>query len=726
MTNNIMMPDGVGKLDRALALAEAGHYVFPATVEWRTDGTKDVKPRVKWEMASSNTPEMIRTWWGQWPDAFPCVDCGKSGIVVVDCDTKHSVSGKDPCEIGCKNGLERWRSDSPKYDTPSGGLHYTYRSDELNPVGIDNTGKLDRHIDVRGIGGMVIAWGDIPPADTLPRVPEIVTHRVPHTIRPPVTAPPIGQPSIGQPTVVRAFTDADAISFCRPAMEALANASAGNINNSLNSAAIQLSHFIPTHWNEGTAREWLLAAHATARANNGQNPAGHEDEALRTIESGFSGGRDPWKATRVDATPIEEAGQGQFPQATVDMEAERAYLRMRANEQARERIRQERRLASAGSDLVDRMRSELLDSADLDLIPDAEPLIKGWLYMDSVARIIGGFGSGKTFLTLDMACKISTGLIPFGQTTPSWFGYPSKHGNVLYVVGEGVRGIKKRIRAWESYHGVKTAGKLKIFPRPVQMADDEFLALIEIAKEVNAVMIILDTQARMTVGIDENNATDSGLVVDRAERMRMETGACVTILHHTGWDSEHGRGSTAWPGALQSEILVKQKELPGGSKELHVKTTKQKDEDDGLEIALGMTKQIIPGSESDTSIVLTSHVERVGDSESPSSVDVWTPPEQGNHEDRFYRMLTMASYIWWVHGDNEGGITQTDAWNGMGKPCVKSTFNDRWKQLKGMGPDVVIETGKSLRIHSDFAAQWSLKRRPPVVIPPTATTESEK
>jgi hypothetical protein len=59
-------------------------------------------------------------------------------------------------------------------------------------------------------------------------------------------------------------------------------------------------------------------------------------------------------------------------------------------------------------------------------------------------------------------------------------------------------------------------------------------------------MVIIDTVARCAVGLDENAAKDTGLVIDVATRLRDSTdNGVVVIAHHTGTECKTIRGSSA-------------------------------------------------------------------------------------------------------------------------------------------------------------------------------------
>lgn len=197
---------------------------------------------------------------------------------------------------------------------------------------------------------------------------------------------------------------------------------------------------------------------------------------------------------------------------------------------------------------VDRLRSLLLDTAGLDNLPNPEPLIRGVLQRNSLAWLIGRPGSAKTFIALDMAAAIGT-----GQT---WQGFPTSRGLVLYLIAEGATGIRQRVRAWEAAAGTRMTG-VRFLPVAVQAAHDaQWSAFCQLATELRPHLIVLDTQARITVGMEENSAQDMGVFVDRAEQLRTASDACVLVLHHTPRVGDHMRGSTAMEGAATTIIRV--------------------------------------------------------------------------------------------------------------------------------------------------------------------------
>ncbi len=98
------------------------------------------------------------------------------------------------------------------------------------------------------------------------------------------------------------------------------------------------------------------------------------------------------------------------------------------------------------------------------------------------------------------------------------------------------------------------------------------------ARELAALLLILDTQARCTLALEENSATEQGRAIQHAEEIQRASGATVLAVHHSGRSGDHGRGSTAWDGAVWSDLRMT-------GEDLRAKLTcaKHKDIPDGCE-----------------------------------------------------------------------------------------------------------------------------------------------
>jgi hypothetical protein len=230
-----------------------------------------------------------------------------------------------------------------------------------------------------------------------------------------------------------------------------------------------------------------------------------------------------------------------------EVEAEKWRIKIREDARAELRAERDAYLTSeqGRAEAAQRFESFIID---LDDIPDPDPVIEGFLHRDTLVRTFGPPKSLKSFVTLDMAACVSLGI--------EWQGRPTVQQTVLYVVAEGVRGVKKRRAAWNRHHG--TEMKVIFFPKPVQIGNqEEMFDLIAfcLAKQVG--YVIFDTQARCTVGVEENDNTEMGEIVSALDILKQETGACVHLVHHSGTaDAKRARGASAFDGAVDAEFFT--------------------------------------------------------------------------------------------------------------------------------------------------------------------------
>jgi hypothetical protein len=202
-----------------------------------------------------------------------------------------------------------------------------------------------------------------------------------------------------------------------------------------------------------------------------------------------------------------------------------------------------------GATYLEVLRHYLVTSKGLDDIPDPVPLISGVLYVDSLAWVVGRPGHGKSLVTLDWMGHVGAGL--------PWCGLRTRKTNVVYVSPESPGGIKLRVRAWEQAMGQPMNGVYFLPLAPQASIPGHWQALTELCREVGAGLVVLDTQARVTLGLEENSSKDMGVFVDRLERLRDTTKACVLTVHHTSKGGESLRGSSALEGAASTIVTVK-------------------------------------------------------------------------------------------------------------------------------------------------------------------------
>jgi hypothetical protein len=337
----------------------------------------------------------------------------------------------------------------------------------------------------------------------------------------------------------RLFTEEEAKAFLTPALLQLREAPIGQIEETGMATTLALEHFVPEFWSP----EQAYAIICDALSHTAYDPNGPSDWTADKFLARLDGRRpvpDSWKAQRrVEVTYTAPAP----PEPATD-------------------------------DKIEALLAEMLTPEQMAEQEPPAHLIRGLLTLDSESWMVGGPGSKKSFIALDMAAHVSLGR--------EWQGREVKQGNVVFIVAEGAGGSGKRVRAWVRTRG--PMGEVRFLARPVQAKDaGAWQVLVEACRRLKPALVVLDTQARVTVGLEENSATEMGIYVERVRAIREATGACVLTIHHTGRKGADARGSSALDGAQSTEltVMVPERSLTGA-----IKVTKQKDLDEIDDIPL--------------------------------------------------------------------------------------------------------------------------------------------
>jgi hypothetical protein len=147
-------------LENALSFAKHGLFVFPAhdfsqgvCSCGKPDCTSVAKhPRTPRGLNdATRDPATITAWWEAWPDANIGINCGASGLSVIDVDCKKGALGFSTIKPIAEAFPEVF-SIAPTSKTPSGGLHIW----GMGPVK-GGAGVIGPGIDVQSLGRYVIA-----------------------------------------------------------------------------------------------------------------------------------------------------------------------------------------------------------------------------------------------------------------------------------------------------------------------------------------------------------------------------------------------------------------------------------------------------------------------------------------------------------------------------------------------------------------------------------------
>lgn len=441
----------------------------------------------------------------------------------------------------------------------------------------------------------------------------------------------------------REFTPAQMEHFLSGTRLALATAEIGGIEDRANNYACALSHFVPSMISEEQAYDLLM-------------------DTLGETAYDTSHPASTWEADKFHAVLAGQAGR-----APADWYA---VGRAETLEQAQ---------AAVTPDEVSALLAEMVPPSVLaDQLPPRY-MIKGLLTYSSAAWLIGGPGSKKSFVALDMAAHVAMG-------TP-WQGRRVNRGLVVIIAGEGGGSIGKRVAAWHKTSGQMPDDMIRVLRRPVQAGKPEkWAVLVEACRRLRAnldpglgMFIIVDTQARSTVGIEENSAKEMGLYIDAVEAIKDVTQGCVLSVHHTGKVGGGTRGSSALDGAQDTRLKM---EAIKGTLDATLTIAKQKDIDEDEPIRLRFKKVDI-GVDADgdplDSLVLMDHdawrgsesgifaggPERTDDVQHQvSEPEAWTYAAFPDAQSILARQILMALA---VHG--QAGATQAE---------VRGVVIERW------------------------------------------------
>lgn len=186
-----------------------------------------------------------------------------------------------------------------------------------------------------------------------------------------------------------------------------------------------------------------------------------------------------------------------------------------------------------------------------------------WLFDQYIEKgvtflILGASNVGKSFLSVYLAMCAANNKAFYGQV-------PQNQGHVLYVCGEGFRGINNRVLALKKEYGMSDE-KFIITTRSVMFLDSESVnQLVEDVKslknnEINLSMIFIDTLNANFGDGDENSVADATKFMNRIKLLHdIYPDVSIGIVHHTGHNNpDRGRGSSAFIGTVETQFVIKE------------------------------------------------------------------------------------------------------------------------------------------------------------------------
>lgn len=497
------------RLETAWGFARAGFYLFPCA-----PGAK--KPAFDgWQEAATQDPEILAQWFGD-ADYNIGIHLGASGHMVVDLDLKNGKNG--PASLFGLELVEGSLDETFEVTTPSGGRHLYFRGQVGN-----SSSKIGSGIDIRGVGGYVLAPGSSADGGTYKTSKSASIAEAPEWLL----------AAAGAPRERAADTQEAAV-----------------------------EHDLPE--NVERAGQWLYHAPPAVSGEGGNNRTFLTAQCVRDFGvSEFM----CWSLMRDIYNPRCEPPWSDDELETLVSNAY-AYAQIPAGRQGG--------WAAAGDPFAHIEARELerptnpfwpYRRSELAALPTPIWQIEDVLPEHSLAMIWGKPESYKSFLALELALHIATGR--------AWNGAEVKQSPVLYLAGEGYRGIRQRVEGWEKVHGPVGDNFLLVPLMPAFKDDGACAKIAEVVTHFRPGLIVADTVAHAAVGWDENSATDMGAFMSRMNMLRLHGELTVLMIHHSTKTDQDERGSGAIRAAVDTSLHCKQEE----KRHLTVTMVKQKDAD---------------------------------------------------------------------------------------------------------------------------------------------------
>ena len=533
-------------LDAALAYAARGWYVFPILPNEKVPFTG-----TRGHMDATTDPVKITAWWTKNPNANIGWHPGMSGHVVLDWDIKGGAVKYDHAAVVAKMGAipetQLWAR------TPNGGDHDIYET--LKPIQSRNgtDGEWNQGLDIKSTGGYILLapshvddgktkgsyeWGET--AAHGGATPATATEEMCAACSSVVDRHENAQTWLIEPDLAENLADcALYLSGEHPKYDcAIAVEHHGGDQCAYDTAAMCHSFGVSEEaahelmfkfWSPRCQPDWIgweeyIQAKIRHAYSYCTNPPGNVTPAYRVAVTASL--FQPVTHT-VDGVEIKR-NPGGYRWMTADMVKE---------------------------------------------LPPPVYLLDDCLVKGTYALMYGAPGSYKSFTALDMALTIATGAGPVWK--------PSEQGAVVYIAGEGVSGLGKRMKSWLSKHGGDASSFYAVDPVPTVAAllkdgniDALFedMGILDASHEVK--LVVIDTVSRSLAGVNENDAAIASTFTQLVAAIQQRYGAAVLAVHHSGSGKEtKARGSTVFEA--DADTVLQAQDIGGLAASLTM--TKQKD-----------------------------------------------------------------------------------------------------------------------------------------------------
>jgi hypothetical protein len=434
-------------------------YVFPLSAT-------TLKPLIKWRKGSLKGVASFPNHSGPWG-----IDCGKSGLVVVDVDVKNGKDGR--------KSLANLPPLPETYTvkTKSGGYHYYYRGNSRNTASV-----LGEGLDTRSEGGFVVLYEEVVCAAPIAELPEPLREK-------------LGGTPVKADREERALIDLDqpcnisaAVDYARRADPAIEGA--GGDAHTLK-IAMRLKDMGVS---EETALEILLA-----EWNDRCSPPWDADELERKVANAYTYGRAaPGSQTREHSLLVSEmAAEDVFAGTVAAVKETRTHAALKIIP------------APQWSSTTP---------------PPSDPVLTGFFDIGDIAAVIGAAKSYKTWFLLQLAACIASARPFLGIEI-------KKPRKVLFIQFEVTanhfhRRFKTLLHGLGLTEPLDNLGFINGRGLDVQMSQ-----ISEAVRAWGAEVIFLDPLYMLIEG-EENSATDLKFLLKQFSAIANDAGAAILFSHH--------------------------------------------------------------------------------------------------------------------------------------------------------------------------------------------------
>ncbi|MHC6213869.1 AAA family ATPase [Rhodococcus ruber] len=557
--------------EQAFLLTQRGYAVYPVSLTVSDNGSK--LPRFKGSWRTGDYPtdrDAIREHWEDYTGL--AINTERSGLVVVDIDTGNGKDGHQALEDA---GITL--PDTPMVVlTQSGGEHRYYRAPEGAEVP-SSASVLAPGVDIRAKGGLTFApptvvdgagtayaYADgarVVPVAQLPEFPAELVQRLSKPSRKPAERRSQSAQAVTLSDYQRSILEQrrmDALGALTEMQDGQRHADLLRLCPIVFGSAILLGE---------DPEDSLALVHTAYIESGGSDWEGEERTARDALRHALE---QPYVPEGLDQD-VEDAA----PDPELELVRELVGDDPELIRQAMDTLKRQR-----VSDVVKRVQSlksttplsddDVIGWDDEDDQDDSLGLVHGLIPSGETVILFGVPTAGKSFAAVDIGLGVATGRGALGlDVTP---------GRVLYLAGEGTRGLKKRVRAWTDYYGVRPEpDRFQLRQMRLSLGDERSVRQhAELVQDTAADLVIVDTLMRAADGLDIVNATEAGRVIAGLDAIREANPGCSVLALHHPPESDHDKPAGSFPIRGNVDTLLKLENTYGVR---HLTVTKAKDGD---------------------------------------------------------------------------------------------------------------------------------------------------